>query len=107
MANQSTLNRAQVIEITKACIVAFMKGRNSWVVWFREKEKKQKMVKMNFKALAKIFFVNIKMLLMADLLSNGLQEKVLICYIIMSQPAFTCSKLTTEALEQGVKYVQS
>ena len=24
-----------------------------------------------------------------------------------SQPAFTCSKLATEALEQGVKYVQS
>ena len=26
---------------------------------------------------------------------------------IISQPAFTCSKLTTETLEQGVKYVQS
>ena len=26
---------------------------------------------------------------------------------IISQPAITCSKLTTEALEQGVKYVQS
>ena len=24
-----------------------------------------------------------------------------------SQPAFTCSKLTIETLEQGVKYVQS
>ena len=24
-----------------------------------------------------------------------------------SQPAFTCSKLTTETLKQGVKYVQS
>ena len=24
-----------------------------------------------------------------------------------TQPAFTCSKLTIEALEQGVKYVQS
>ena len=24
-----------------------------------------------------------------------------------SQPAFTCSKLTTETLEQGAKYVQS
>ena len=24
-----------------------------------------------------------------------------------SQPAITCSKLTLEALEQGVKYVQS
>ena len=25
----------------------------------------------------------------------------------LSQPAFTCSKLTIEKLEQGVKYVQS
>ena len=25
----------------------------------------------------------------------------------ISQPAFTCSKLTIETLEQGVKYVQS
>ena len=25
----------------------------------------------------------------------------------MTQPAFACPKLTTEALEQGVKYVQS
>ena len=27
--------------------------------------------------------------------------------LIISQPAFTCSKLTIETLEQGVKYVQS
>ena len=26
---------------------------------------------------------------------------------ITAQPAFTCSKLTIETLEQGVKYVQS
>ena len=26
---------------------------------------------------------------------------------VASQPAITCSKLTIEALEQGVKYVQS
>ena len=26
---------------------------------------------------------------------------------IVTQPAITCSKLTTETLEQGVKYVQS
>ena len=26
---------------------------------------------------------------------------------LISQPAFTCSKLTIETLEQGVKYVQS
>ena len=28
-------------------------------------------------------------------------------FLIHSQSAFTCSKLTTETLEQGVKYVQS
>ena len=28
-------------------------------------------------------------------------------YIVSTQPAFTCSKLTIETLEQGVKYVQS
>ena len=27
--------------------------------------------------------------------------------MITTQPAFTCSKLTIETLEQGVKYVQS
>ena len=27
--------------------------------------------------------------------------------LAVSQPAFTCSKLTIETLEQGVKYVQS
>ena len=32
------------------------------------------------------------------------------CFILQleySQPAFTCSKLTIETLEQGVKYIQS
>ena len=27
--------------------------------------------------------------------------------MVVSQPTFTCSKLTSETLEQGVKYVQS
>ena len=73
LANQSTLNKVHVIEITKACIAAFMKARNSLVVWCREKQK-QKMVKMYFlKCL-----VTIKKVFMADL-----HEKVIICYIIM------------------------
>ena len=29
------------------------------------------------------------------------------CSLIKTQPAITCSKLTTETLEQDVKYVQS
>ena len=32
---------------------------------------------------------------------------VIIDFIVLSQPAFRCSKLTKETLEQGVKYVQS
>ena len=28
-------------------------------------------------------------------------------FILATQPAVTCSKLTTETLEQGVKYIQS
>ena len=49
-----------MIEITKACTVAFMKARNSLVVQWREKhvnwKKKQKMVKTYFfKALVNRF----------------------------------------------------
>ena len=83
MANQSTLNKTHLIEITKACIAAFMKARNSLVVWSREKKKTEDGENVFFKALAKIFFVNTKKLFMADLLSSGLHEKVMICYIIM------------------------
>ena len=34
--NQSTLNKAYMIETTKACTVAFMKARNSVVVRYRD-----------------------------------------------------------------------
>ena len=34
------LNKAHVIEVTKACANAFMKARNSLVVRCREREKK-------------------------------------------------------------------
>ena len=54
LANQSTLNKAHVIEITKACKVAFMKARDSFVVQYREKrvnwEKKPDGEKFFFKA---------------------------------------------------------
>ena len=33
--------------------------------------------------------------------------KILVTLEVTTQPAFTYSKLTIEALEQGVKYVQS
>ena len=31
----------------------------------------------------------------------------LMIYGVPSQPTFTCSKLTTETLEKGVKYIQT
>ena len=34
-------------------------------------------------------------------------SKAVSLIIFLSQPAITCSKLTIETLEQGVKYVQS
>ena len=50
-----------MIEITKVCIVAFMKARSSLLVWFREKEKKtQDGENLFFKALAKDFLLTSK-----------------------------------------------
>ena len=84
-----------MIQITNACTVAFMKARNSLVVRYREKhvnwkKRKQKMVKIYFfKVLANTFWLTsqscswvhgLTKLFMADLLSNGLHEKVIICY---------------------------
>ena len=43
-------------------------------------------------------------------LYQGQNVEVLVKTVLnlaLIQPAFTCSKLTTETLEQGVKYVQS
>ena len=51
LANQSTLNKAHVIEITKACKVAFMKARDSFVVRHRKERvdwKKNRMMKILF-----------------------------------------------------------
>ena len=48
----------------------------------REEKKTEDGENIFFKALAKIFFANIKKLFMDDLLSNELHEKV-ICFVIM------------------------
>ena len=40
--------------------------------------------------------------------NNPFEKEIIIIIITdMTQPAFTCSKLTIGTLEQGVKYVQS
>ena len=55
LASQSTLNKACMIEIAKACKVAFMKARDSFVVRYRKervswKKKKQDGKNLFFKA---------------------------------------------------------
>ena len=44
-----------MIEKAKVCIVAFMKARNSLVVWCREKQKNRRWWKYFLKLLLKIF----------------------------------------------------
>ena len=43
----------------------------------------------------------------AVLIKNLEMWKIKCISLMINQPAFTCSKLTIETLEQGVKYVQS
>ena len=50
------LNKAHVIEITKACIVAFIKARNSLMFDVEKRKKKRKIVKMYFLKLTLKFF---------------------------------------------------
>ena len=71
-----------MIKITKTWIAAFMKVRNPLVVWCREKKKTEDGENVFFRALAKIFLLIPKKLFMADLLSNGLHEKIIIYYVI-------------------------
>ena len=40
-------------------------------------------------------------------LENAGEQLLLYCIDSLTQPAITCSNLTTEPLEQGVKHVQS
>ena len=56
-----------MIEVTKACIVAFMKARY-FLVNVERRKKTEDDENVLCKALAKIFFVNIKRLFTADLL---------------------------------------
>ena len=43
----------------------------------------------------------------SNLLKKSLMENIFWAVIVVSQPVFSCSKLTIETPEQGVKYVQS
>ena len=54
------LNKAHVIEITKACANAFMKTRNSLVVRCREREKPEDGENVFFKVLVNRFWLTSK-----------------------------------------------
>ena len=53
-------NKAHVIKITKACVVVFMKARNSLVVRCREKKKTKDGENLFFKTRAKHFVLTSK-----------------------------------------------
>ena len=67
-----------MIEITKACTITFMKSRNSLIVQGRKMKKTEDGLNLFSKA-PKIFH-GLAKLFMDDLLSDGLLEKVMICY---------------------------
>ena len=49
--------KAHVIGIKKVCVAAFVKTRNSFVVWCRERKKAEDSENVFFKALAKSFLL--------------------------------------------------
>ena len=55
--------------------------------------------------LSKIYIITANVFMILDY--RFMQDKNYIVFSELSQPAFTCSKLTIEIIEQGVKYVQS
>ena len=76
-----------MIETTKVCTAAFMKARNPWLFDVERRIKTEDDENVFFKAVAKIFFL--KKFVMADLLTNGLHEKVMICYISATKCIYT------------------
>ena len=73
-----------MIEITKACTVAFMKTKN----WFFDVDfernvsigKKQEMIKTDFDWHSNVVHHSTK-LLIVDLLSNRFRDKMMVCYL--------------------------
>ena len=62
LVNQSTLIKAHVVEITKACTVASMKARNSLVLRCKEKYinwKKEQNITYNSQYLNNIFHLSV------------------------------------------------
>ena len=75
-----------MIEVTKACIAAFMKARNSLVVWCREKKNKREDGKnVSFKALAKNFVLTSKSCLWPTFYQMDLRKAsdMLFYYVIL------------------------
>ena len=60
LTNQSTLNKAHVMEITKELTIAFMKSGNSLAVWCRVRKKTENGENLFFKALANRFWLTSK-----------------------------------------------
>ena len=67
------------------------------VLTFYKHDKVNEIITINF-SISNIF---------VSLKQSSFRKKVSLKKVKISQPAITCSKLTIETLEQGVKYVQS
>ena len=89
------------------CLFKFINGKKQSNVWnlFKVNNKDTRIISMVFWCLYYYFKTNFTHCSGVSIVE--FEQENAGCIIITSQSVITCSKLTIETLEQGVKYVQS
>ena len=89
------------------CLIKFINGKKQSNVWnlFKVNNKDTRIISMLFWCLYYYFKTNFTHCSGVSIVE--FEQENAGCIIITSQSVITCSKLTIETLEQGVKYVQS
>ena len=89
------------------CLIKFTNGKKQSNVWnlFKVNNKDTRIISMLFWCLYYYFKTNFTHCSGVSIVE--FEQENAGCIIITSQSVITCSKLTIETLEQGVKYVQS
>ena len=89
------------------CLIKFINGKKQSNVWnlFKVNNKDTRTISMLFWCLYYYFKTNFTHCSGVSIVE--FEQENAGCIIITSQSVITCSKLTIETLEQGVKYVQS
>ena len=89
------------------CLIKFINGKKQSNVWnlFKVNNKDTRIISMLFWCLYYYFKTNLTHCSGVSIVE--FEQENAGCIIITSQSVITCSKLTIETLEQGVKYVQS